>query len=168
MVTCAVYAFEASCGIPLLEYNMSKATVRLDEGYKATIQIRDHTLIADEPESDGGNNLGPTSKELLLGALGACAAITMKMYALRKGWQLEGVEIDLSTERYKTPDYPAYAGEGDFVHEFRQRIALKGDLTPEQKERLMQIAGKCPVHRALTEPSFMIEELVDTIIAEEA
>ena len=104
----------------------------------------------------------------MLGALGACAAITMKMYANRKGWQLDGVEIDLSTERYKAPDYPAYTGEGDFVHEFRQRITIKGDLTPEQKERMMQIAGKCPVHRALTEPNVMIEELVDAIIAEEA
>ena len=147
---------------------MTKATVRLDEGYQAVIQIRNHTLIADEPESDGGNNAGPTSKEMLLGALGACAAITVKMYAKRKGWALEGVEIDLSTERFKTEDYPAYTGEGAFVHEFRQRIRFKGDLTDEQKERMLQIAGKCPVHRALDEPTVMIEELVDAIIAEEA
>ena len=146
---------------------MTKATVRLDEGYQAVIQIRDHTLIADEPESDGGKNAGPTSKELLLAALGACAAITVKMYANRKGWPLEGVEIDLSTERHKASAYPAYTGEGDFVHEFRQRIRFKGDLTAEQKERMLQIAGKCPVHRALDEPTVMIEQLVDAIIAKE-
>ncbi len=146
---------------------MTKATVRLDEGYKAVIQIRDHTLFADEPISDGGTNAGPTSKEYLLAALGACAAITMKMYAQRKQWPLEGVEIDLGTERFKVPDYPAYTGEGEFVHEFRQRIHLKGALSDEQKQRLIEIAGKCPVHRALTEPNYMIEQLVDSIIAEE-
>jgi putative redox protein len=158
---------------------MTKATVRLTDGYQAVIRMRDHTLIADEPVSDGGTNAGPTSKELLLAALGACAAITVKMYAQRKGWALESVEIDLSTERFKTADYPAYttayatgntdaSGTDGFVHEFRQRIAFKGALTDEQKERLLMIAGKCPVHRALTEPNFMIEELVDAIIAEEA
>jgi uncharacterized OsmC-like protein len=146
---------------------MSKAVVRLDEGFKTVVQIREHTIILDEPESDGGHNLGPTSKELLLAALGGCAAITAKMYAQRKKWPLEGVEIDLSTERYKTLDYPAYTGEGEFVHEFRQRMVFKGPLTDEQKTRLLEIAGKCPVHRALTEPNFMIEELVDSIIAEE-
>ena len=146
---------------------MSKATVRLDSGYKAVIQVRNHTLIADEPESDGGTNQGPTSKEYLLVALGACSSITMKMYAERKKWPLEGIEIDLNTERYKTVDYPAFVGDGDFVHEFRQRILLKGPLTDDQKQRLLEIAGKCPVHRVLTEPSFKIETLVDSIIAEE-
>ena len=147
---------------------MTKATLRLDQGYQATVQVRGFTIISDEPIEDGGTNAGPSPKELLLAALGACAAITAKMYANRKGWALEGVEIDLSTARHKTPDYPAYTGEGDFVHEFRQRIVFKGDLTHEQKLRLLEIAGKCPVHRALTEPSFMIEELVDSIIADEA
>ena len=146
---------------------MAKATVRLGEGMKAVIQAREFTLIADEPEDGGGTNLGMTPKEMLLGALGACVAITVRMYADRKGWNLEGVEIDLSTERFKAPDYPAYTGEGDFVHEFRQQIVFKGDLTQEQRERLLEIAGKCPVHRALTEPNFMIEELVDELIAEE-
>nr|AUN37627.1 hypothetical protein [uncultured bacterium] len=147
---------------------MTKAVARLDSGYKTVIHVGKHTLIADEPVSDGGTDQGPTAKEYLLAALGACATITMKMYAARKKWPLEGIEIDLSTERFKTGEYPAYSGEGDFVHEFRQQIVFKGDLTEEQKLRLIEIAGKCPVHRALTEPNFMIEELVDQIIAEEA
>jgi len=147
---------------------MTKATARLDSGYKTVIQVRNHTLIADEPVSDGGTDAGPSAKEYLLVALGACATITMKMYAERKKWPLEGIEIDLSTERYKTVDYPAFLGDGDFVHEFRQRIVIKGALSEEQKQRLLEIAGKCPVHRVLTEPSFMIETLVDSLIAEEA
>ena len=100
--------------------------------------------------------------------MGACAAITARIYAQRKGWPLEGVDIDLSTERYKAADYPAYTGGEAFVHEFRQRIHFRGALTDEQKIRLLEIAGKCPVHRALTEPKVMIEELVDAIIASEA
>ncbi len=146
---------------------MSKATLRMDQGFKAVVQMRDFTLILDEPESDGGTNLGPTPKEVMLAALGGCAAITAKMYAARKKWPLESVEIDLSTDRFKVGDYPSYLGEGEFVHEFRQQIVFKGPLTQEQKDRLLEIAGKCPVHRALTEPNFMIEELVDEIIAEE-
>lgn len=146
---------------------MTKATLKLDTGFQAVVQMRGFTLVADEPEDEGGTNLGPTPKELLLAALGSCAAITARMYANRKGWKLEGVEIDLSTERHKAPDYPAFTGEGDFVHEFSQRIVFKGDLTHDQKIRLLEIAGKCPVHRALTEPSFMIEELVDSLIADE-
>jgi putative redox protein len=147
---------------------MTKAVARLDNGYKTVIHVGKHTLIADEPVSDGGTDQGPTAKEYLLAALGACATITMKMYAARKKWPLEGIEIDLSTERFKTGEYPSYTGEGDFVHEFRQQIVFKGPLTEEQKLRLIEIAGKCPVHRALTEPNFMIEEVVDQIIAEEA
>lgn len=147
---------------------MKKASVRLEAGYRAVIQTREHTLIADEPLDEGGQDEGPTATELLLGALGACAAITCKLYASRKKWPLEGVEIDLSTERYKAADYPAYTGPEGFVREFRQRIVFKGPLTPEQKDRLLEIAGKCPVHRALTEPSIMIEEMVDALISEEA
>ena len=148
---------------------MNEAKVRLDEGMKTSIQIRDFTLIADEPESVGGTNLGPTPKELLLGALAACAAVTARMYAQRKGWPLEGVEVDVSTERFKAVDYPGFTGTADFLNEFRQRIQFKGPLTHEQKERLLEIAGKCPVHRILTEPNFLFEELVldDETIAEE-
>lgn len=147
---------------------MTKAFVQIGDSYRTEIRTGGFTLIADEPEEDGGTNQGPTPKQIMLGALGACAAITARMYAQRKGWKLEGIEIDLSTERHKAPDYPAYTGVGDFVHEFRQRVHFKGDLTHEQKQRLLEIVGKCPVHRALTEPNFMIEELVDAIVAEEA
>lgn len=146
---------------------MDHVTLRLDQGYKAVTQAGDHTIIAHDPEEPGGVSLGPSAKELLLAALASCAAITAKMYADRKGWALEGVEIDATSARHKTHEFPAYQGEGDFVHEFRQRIVFKGALTDEQKIRLLEIAGKCPVHRALTEPSFMIEELVDSIIADE-
>lgn len=139
---------------------MSNVFVRLDEGIKTTIQIRDLTLYADEPLEDGGTNTGPQPPELLMAALGACAAMTARLYAQRKGWPLEGVEVDVSQERFKKADYPVYQGEADFVNEFRQRILFKGPLTEAQKLRLLEIAGKCPVHRMLTDPAIMIEELI--------
>ncbi len=139
---------------------MVQAKLRLDEGLRATVQLGKHTIIVDEPVADGGTDQGPTPTELLLASLGACAAITCKMYAARKGWALEGVEIDLKMEKLKAADYPSYSGAADFINEFRQRITFKGDLTQEQRERLLQIAGRCPVHRILTAPNFLYEELV--------
>jgi putative redox protein len=138
---------------------MVQVKLQLAEGLRTTVQLRDHILIVDEPATEGGGDQGPTPTELLLASLGACAAITCKMYAGRKGWALEGVEIDLSMEKFKAVDYPTYSGAADFVNEFRQRITFKGDLTQEQRERLLQIAGKCPVHRILTAPNFLYEEL---------
>jgi putative redox protein len=144
---------------------MTKAKLRVGEGLRTTVQLRDHTLIVDEPAVDGGTDQGPTPTELLLASLGACAAITCKMYAARKGWALEGVQIDLSMEKIKALDYPSYSGAADFINEFRQRITFKGDLTQEQRERLLQIAGRCPIHRILTAPNFLYEELA---LADEA
>ena len=139
---------------------MATAKLRLDEGLRATVQLGKHTITVDEPVTDGGTDQGPGATDLVLAALGACAAITAKMYASRKGWPLEGVEIDLKMERLKALDYPAYAGTAEFVNEFVQCITFKGPLTQQQRERLLQIAGKCPVHRMLTAPNFLVEELV--------
>lgn len=149
---------------------MQIATVRLEDktGLRTIIEARNHTIIADEPTDAGGTDTGMTPTELMLGALGACAAITMRLYAQRKGWALEGVEIDLSTARYKADAYPRYTGEGDFVHEFMQRIQITGDLDEAQKHRLLEIAGKCPVHKAIFEPKVMIEEIVEASIREES
>lgn len=145
----------------------STARVTLTEGLATTIQLGEFTLHSDEPIAEGGTNTGPQATELLLAALGSCAAITLRLYAQRKKWDLQSVEIDLSTERYKKAEYPNYTGDGDFVREFKQRITLTGNLTDEQRFRLLEIASKCPVHRALTDPKVMIEEMVDSVIAEE-
>jgi uncharacterized OsmC-like protein len=146
----------------------TQAKVTLGPGLTTTIQTRQFTLIADEPIEDGGADLGPKPTELMLAALGGCAAITARLYAQRKGWDLQGVEIDLSTERFKAADYPAYTGDAAFVREFVQRMTFTGALTAEQKDRLVEIATKCPVHRAFTEPQVFIENWVDAAIAEEA
>lgn len=148
---------------------MTQALIRLDEGYKTYIAAGDHTLIVDEPLNDGGTDAGPSAKEMLVGSLGACVAVTVKMYAQRKGWNLEGIEIAVSLEKFKAADYPAYDGTEEFVNEFRLQIAFKGALTDEQRVRLLEIAGKCPVHRILIQPNFIIDELVpseDSLVEE--
>ncbi len=138
---------------------MVDVKLRLDDGYKAVIETRGLTIIADEPPEDGGTDQGMRPTELLLAALVGCVAITAKLYANRKGWKLEGVEITAHSERIKAADYPAYQGTSDIVHEFKQMIRFKGDLTEDQRTRLLEVAGKCPVHRMLTSPNFLFEEL---------
>jgi len=95
---------------------------------------------ADEPEAEGGGDTGPAPFELLLSALGACTAITLKMYAQRKGWPLEDVDVKLSLERTST------------ASAIDRQIVLHGELSAEQRERLLQIANACPVHKTLTHP----------------
>ena len=139
-------------------------TVRLEDGYRATIQSDDgQKWVADEPVERGGTDGGPEPTEMLLGALGSCIAITVQMYAQRKHWPLEGVDLTLNIERFNKDAYPDYKGETDsaFVHETRMQIAFRGDLTDAQRSRLLEIAGKCPVHRVLTSPNIIVKELVD-------
>jgi putative redox protein len=149
---------------------MANVNVTLDEGLRTTVQARNHTFYIDEPLPDGGSDAGMMPTEALMGALGACAAITARLYAKRKGWALDRVEIEVSRQRLKVEDYPAYDpekhGVGDTIHEFRQRMTFYGDLTDEQRARLMEIAAKCPVHRILTDPVAMIEEWIAGEVAE--
>lgn len=144
--------------------SMSSIKVTLTDGLRATVQARDHVITFDEPIADGGTNAGPMPTEMLLGAIGACAAITAQLYARRKGWALDGVEIDLSRQRLKVSDYPPYDpakhGVGDMINEIRQQMTFKGDLTDAQRARLLEIAARCPVHRILTDPVAMVDELV--------
>lgn len=101
-----------------------------------------HHWLADEPLHAGGGNQGPSPTELLLSSLGACTAITVRMYATRQGWALTGVEVGLVF----SPEGAPAAGGNDI----RRRITLSGELTREQRERLLEVAEKCPIHRILT------------------
>lgn len=110
--------------------------------YVVTLEDRrGHRWLADEPLEAGGANEGPSPTTLLLSALGACTAITVRMYAARKSWPLAGVEVQLEFNPEGAP------AEGNDI---RRRIALRGQLTEEQRERLLDVANKCPLHRILT------------------
>ena len=138
---------------------MNSASITLRDGFKAEAIAGNHHIIADEPVDAGGGDEGPTPKHYLAISLGSCTALTVKMYAQRKGWALEEVDVQVSFDSFKAPDYPDYDGDADVVNEFRQVLTFKGDLTEEQRLRLLEIAGKCPVHRILTQPNFMIETM---------
>lgn len=132
---------------------MYPTIVRTHGGYTTTITARSHEWQADAPVSDGGDDLGPTPEEMLLGALGACSAITAKMYAQRKGWALDDVVVTLDLERTPQEGMP-------FAHEIRETIQLVGDLTEDQRRRIHEIMGRCPVRRAITNPLKFVEELL--------
>ena len=109
-----------------------------------------HRFIADEPHAVGGDDSGPTPYDLLLGALGTCTAMTMKMYADRKDWPLEGVSIHLTHDRDHAKDCDHCADPKTKVQSIERAITLTGDgLGEEQRARLMEIADMCPVHRTL-------------------
>ena len=99
---------------------------------------------------------------MLAGALGGCIAVTLKLYANRKKWPLEGVDVVVEFERFNGADYDDYDGDAAYVHEFRETITLHGPLTEDQKARLMEIATKCPVRRAISTPAFFKEQMADT------
>jgi putative redox protein len=118
---------------------MRSATVRRISGFEHDVEIRGHRLKADEPEDAGGNDSGPRPTELLAAALASCAAITLEMYAGRKGWELGAIEVACD---YTGPE------EGNEPR-FDVRIRVPAELTDEQRERLLLIATKCPVHKTL-------------------
>jgi putative redox protein len=105
-----------------------------------TVEVRQHVVTADEPREDGGDDRGPNPQELLAVSLASCTAITIDMYAQRKGWDVGLAEVQCSYEE------PAH--RGDPTH-FELVIRLPASLDDEQRERLRVIAGKCPVHRTL-------------------
>jgi putative redox protein len=132
---------------------MPSAVALRRKGYEHEIEIREHRLIADEPQEKGGNDQGPKPTELLAASLASCTAITLEMYAERKEWGLGTVEVAVDfTEA--TPDEAA---------SFDVTITLGAELSEDSRDRLLTIAGKCPVHKALKAQDVVIHDSLELI-----
>lgn len=119
--------------------------------YAVAIEVNGHRLTGDEPESYGSKNLGPAPYDLLLAALGECTAMTIRWYAIQQKWPLKKASIVMTYEKKERKDY------------FTKHISLEGDaLTDEQRQKLFEVAAKCPVQRTL-----MSEVVIDTYFAED-
>lgn len=118
-------------------------------GYRTEISAGDHTLIADEPAALGGTNEGPTPYEYLASALGACTAMTIRMYADRRGWPLGEVTVRLAHSRTHQKDCVECDTGSVGIDQFERSIELSGDLTEEQRAGLLQVADRCPVGQTL-------------------
>jgi putative redox protein len=134
--------------------------VRLGEtGYTTEIMVRQHHLTADEPVKVGGNDFGPGPYELVSAGLGACTAMTIQMYARRKGWVIEEVQVHLDHKKDYAKDMEAATDKPRKIDRFERVIELRGELDEKQRARLLEIADRCPVHRTLHE---VVE--VDTVL----
>ena len=130
-----------------------RASARREDGrLKQTVAMRGHTLVSDEPKDEGGDDSGPSPQELLAASLASCTAITMEMYAKRKGWEVGDVAVHVDYE-------PAQRGSPT---RFRMTVDFPKEVPEDQRERLMQIGAKCPVHRVL-EGEVMFEESVELV-----
>lgn len=114
------------------------------EHYVTKLSMRGHLLVADEPVDNGGKDAGPTPSELVLAGLAACTASTLRMYIDRKDWEVERIDLELSIQTEKT--------ETGQISRIDRVINITGNITDEQKARLLEIADKCPVHKLLTNP----------------
>ena len=117
--------------------------------YAQNIVAGSHRLIADEPIAAGGTNSGPTPYDLLLAALGACTSMTVGMYARRKNWPLEGVVVRLRHARIHAEDCATCETKEGFLDRIECELELAGELSTEQRSKLLEISEKCPVHRTL-------------------
>lgn len=120
------------------------------------------SFITDEPVSAGGEDAGPDPYTLLLGALGSCISMTLMMYAQRKQWPLESVQVRLRQNRIHAKDCKECAQDKDgYIHRIERSVTLNGPLSDEQRARLQEISHKCPVHKTL------LSEIVIADIADE-
>lgn len=121
-------------------------------GLAATVEAGSHRLAADEPVALGGTATGPSPYDFLLAALGSCTVMTLRLYADRKAWPLAGVSVRLRHSRIHAADCAdcTSSGQGGRIDVIEREIELAGELDAEQRQRLLEIADRCPVHRTLS------------------
>ena len=138
-----------------------QVVVRLEDEdfFTSDVMVRHHSLTADEPASVGGNDFGPSPYELVSAGLGACTVMTLHMYARRKKWPLKEVRVHIDHSKDHAEDCTNPDNPQSKVDHFNRLLEIEGDLSQEQRERLIEIADKCPVHRTLHNPVKVITTL---------
>jgi uncharacterized OsmC-like protein/pimeloyl-ACP methyl ester carboxylesterase len=129
------------------------------EGFRTEMLVSGHPLVADEPENYGGSDQGPSPYAYLQAALGSCTTMTLQMYARRKQWPLEAALVRLLHEKVHADDCVHCEEKGRKIDRFDRELELVGPLSEEQRQRLLEIADKCPVHRTLKESSIIVTRL---------
>jgi putative redox protein len=120
------------------------------KGFAQEVVVGAHRLTADEPAALGGTDSGPSPYELLLAALGACTSMTVAMYARRREWPLKEVSVRMKHSKIHAEDCESCETKEGMLDRVESEIELAGELTAEQREKLLEIAKKCPVRRTLT------------------
>jgi uncharacterized OsmC-like protein/alpha/beta superfamily hydrolase len=138
-----------------------QVVVRLEDedAFTADVMVRHHSLTADEPTSVGGNDFGPSPYELVSAGLGACTVMTLHMYARRKKWPLKEVKVHIDHSKDHAQDCDNPDNPKSKIDHFNRVLEIEGDLNQEQRQRLIEIADKCPVHRTLHSPVKVITTL---------
>ena len=134
-----------------------------DVKFTTEIKTRDHSLVADEPVDKGGQNEGPTAYDLLLAALGSCTSITLRMYAEHKQWDLGEITVRLRHEKIHAEDCRDCEKKTGRIDRIEREIDFTGDLTEEQRTRLLYIADRCPVHKTLKEEIVIATSLTESV-----
>ncbi|MDN5214540.1 bifunctional alpha/beta hydrolase/OsmC family protein [Fulvivirgaceae bacterium BMA12] len=132
-----------------LETEKQVVTETGQDGFTTQIKAGRHHLLADEPTSVGGKDLGPTPYGYLLAALGACTSMTLRMYAERKNWPLERARVHLEHAKVHSDDCATCESTTGYIDQINREIELEGPLDEQQKARLLEIADRCPVHKTL-------------------
>lgn len=133
----------------------------VEDNFTTKIQMKNHDLIADEPISVGGDDFGPSPYQLLYASLAACTTMTLKMYADRKQWDLQEVFVYISHSKKKNTELGIELEKPTRLDFITKKLKFVGNLTDEQKERLKEIAAKCPVHRTLESQVVFESEIVE-------
>ena len=131
-------------------------------GLRQAISVGMHQFLADEPKASGGSDSGPDPYELLLSALGSCTNMTLRMYADRKGWPLKEIRVVLTHSKSHAKDCANCEQPAAMLDRIERRITLIGELSAEQRQRLLVIADLCPVHKTLTSRIDIQTELVES------
>lgn len=138
------------------------ASLDKEDGFTTAMKVGNHYMVADEPTSYGGNDFGPSPYELVSAGLSACTAMTVQMYAKRKDWPLENIEVHTSYGKDHAIDCEDCEADTAKIDTFHREIKLTGDLDEKQIARILQIADKCPVHKTLHSETQVITKLIDS------